>query len=170
MELRNWLNTTTAGQIRSREVKPLRPRDTLSEAAEMLLAEQVTGAPVVSDEGVVVGVFSANDLLTAEMKVSQTQRKIESGFFSSSLALPASVYASRLAQMRDQMQPALEQPAEKFMTSDLVSVTPDTPLATVVQHMVDAHVHRVLVLDENKRLLGIATTTDVLAVLLQAGR
>ena len=38
----------------------------------------------------------------------------------------------------------------------------------LVRGIVDAHVHRVIVLDEKRRLVGIVTTTDVLAALLRA--
>ena len=53
------------------------------------------------------------------------------------------------------------------MTTDQVSVSEDTPLATVVQYMVDAHIHRVLVVGAENQLLGIISTTDVLAALLR---
>jgi CBS-domain-containing membrane protein len=36
--------------------------------------------------------------------------------------------------------------------------------------MVDAHIHRVVVLDDRKRLRGIVSTTDVLAALRRAAR
>ena len=58
-----------------------------------------------------------------------------------------------------------EQPVEHFMTTDLVSVTENTPLQTIVQQMVDAHIHRVVVLDDHQHLQGIISTMDVLAAL-----
>lgn len=170
MDIRQWLQTT-AGEMMFRDIKALRPNDTLATAAETLMAEQITGAPVVDEEGVVLGVFSATDVLAAERNASEQQRQAaESSFWHSALALPASVYAARLAEMREQMVPALEQPVERFMTTDLVSVSEQTPAATVIQHMLDAHIHRVLVLDDAERLVGIVSTTNVLAALLQAGQ
>jgi predicted transcriptional regulator len=171
MEISQWLVSTTAGEITIRDVTTLRPQDTLAAAAELLISEQITGAPVVDEGGIVLGVLSASDLMTAERQVGREQQQIaESSFWHSSLALPRSVYAAKIAEVRDKLLPALDQPVERFMTTDLVSVSEETPLATVIQHMVDAHIHRVLVLDDAKRLVGIVTTTNVLAALLRLGR
>jgi len=77
--------------------------------------------------------------------------------------------AHRLAEVRDKLAPAAEQGVARFMTTDLVSVSQDTPLMKVVRNMVDAHVHRVLVLDDDGNLEGIISTTDVLAALMRVG-
>ena len=50
------------------------------------------------------------------------------------------------------------------MTTDIVSVEPQTPLAEVARRMVDAHIHRVFVLDQG-RPVGVITSTDILAAL-----
>lgn len=93
-----------------------------------------------------------------------------SNFFSSNLALPESVYLEKLEQVRDKLSPAAEQPVEHFMTTDLVSVSTEDSLQEIVQSMVDAHLHRVLVIDQDKQLQGIIATTDVLAALLRDSR
>ena len=48
------------------------------------------------------------------------------------------------------------------MSRDLVFVRPDTPVANVARKMLDQGVHRLLVLDEEKYLLGLVTATDFL--------
>jgi CBS-domain-containing membrane protein len=171
MDIRDWLSETTASDIMVRDVITFDRDQTLAAAADLLLREQITGAPVVDADGTCVGVLSVSDVTGAEEKVADERRKVaESSLFHSHLALPASVYAAKLAEVRDKIAPAAEQPVERFMTSDLVSVREVTPLETVVQRMVDAHVHRVVVLDADHRLKGIVSTTDVLAALLRASR
>jgi CBS domain-containing protein len=49
------------------------------------------------------------------------------------------------------------------MTADVVTAATDTPLPEVARMMVDAHIHRVPVLDEHGRPVGVVTSTDVLA-------
>lgn len=59
-------------------------------------------------------------------------------------------------------------PTEKvgfFMTPDAVTVDADTPLPELAQRMVDAHVHRVIVIDRRNRPVGIVSSTDLLAAL-----
>lgn len=168
MEMRDWLEKTSAAEIMVRDVVTMAPGNTLAQAADLFLREQITGAPVVDRNGACVGVLSASDVIGAEGKVAEEARKIaESSFWNSNLALPASVYAEKLAAVRDKLAPAAEQPVERFMTTDLVSVGEDTPLAKVVRNMVDAHIHRVLVMGSGNRLLGIISTTDVLAASLR---
>jgi CBS-domain-containing membrane protein len=170
MELKDWLNRTTAKELMVRQVVSLGPEDSLAVASGRLLREQVTGAPVLDEKGVCVGVLSASDISAAEGKLATQREKIAaSSFWSSNLALPASVYAERLAGLRDKLAPAAEQPVRRFMTTDLVSVPIDASVLTIVQHMVEAHVHRVLVLDRQGRLEGLISATDVMAALLRAG-
>jgi CBS domain-containing protein len=169
MDIGAWLGTTRASDLMVRSVVTLKPADTLAHAAAVMLHEQISGAPVIDREGVCVGVLSASGILGAEDKVAQEQRKVaESSFWNSNLALPMSVYADKLEEVREKIAPAAGQPVERFMTSDLVSVTADTPLRVVVESMVNAHVHRVVVLDADRRLRGIISTTDVLAALLRS--
>ena len=171
MEIHQWLSATKAAEFMVRNIVTLAECDTLSQAASVLLNEQISGAPVANKGGVCVGVLSASDLIGAEEHVAKEQAEIaDSTFFNSNLALPASVYQERLEAVRDKLAPAAEQQVKRFMTSDVVSVTGDTPLSTVVQNMVDAHVHRVLVLDEDRQPQGIISTTDILAALLRAAR
>ena len=48
-----------------------------------------------------------------------------------------------------------------IMTHELVTVPPDMPISEVAQTMREQHVHRVLV-TENRELLGVLTTFDLL--------
>jgi CBS domain-containing protein len=62
-----------------------------------------------------------------------------------------------------------DEKVEQFMSIDPVMVTPDTPIAELAQRMVDAHIHRVVVVDERCRPLGIVSSTDILARVARAG-
>jgi CBS domain-containing protein len=170
MLLHDWILSTKVNDIMVRKLATVRPDQTLSEAAAMMLSEQISGLPVVDLDGVCRGVFSVTDILRAEEKVAEQQWAISSTFFSSNLTLPDSVYVEKLEQVRDKLSPAAEQTVEHFMTTDLVSVSTEDSLKEIVQSMVDAHLHRVLVIDQDQRLQGIITTTDVLAVLLRDSR
>jgi CBS domain-containing protein len=168
MNVRDWLVNSSAQEMMVRNVRTLSPKDSLADAAGVLLHEQMSGAPVVDERGVCVGVLSASDIVGAEERVAAArQREAQSSLWHSQLALPASVYESRLAEIRDKIAPAAKQPIERFMTPDVVSVAPHTPILKVIQNMVDAHIHRVVVLDEERRLQGIISTIDVLAALLR---
>ncbi len=168
MDLLLWLESTKAEHVMVRDVVTLDQESILAHGAALLLEEQISGLPVVNNEGACVGILSASDVIGSGERASLEREKIaESSFWSSNLALPSRVYADKLEAVRDKIAPAAEQPVKHFMTADLVSVGEDVRLTTVVQYMVDAHIHRVVVLDEAKRLRGIISTIDVLAAMLR---
>jgi CBS domain-containing protein len=57
----------------------------------------------------------------------------------------------------------------QYMTADPVAAAPDTPVRALARMMLDAHVHRVIVVDGGRRPVGVVSTTDVLAALAYAG-
>jgi CBS domain-containing protein len=63
-----------------------------------------------------------------------------------------------------------EHPVRKHMTTDTVMVGRDTTLVTIARKMLDAHIHRVIVVDEEERPVGVVSSTDVLAAVAYAGR
>jgi CBS domain-containing protein len=51
----------------------------------------------------------------------------------------------------------------RYMTSTPVTVRPNTPIRELARLMLDMHIHRLIVLDEQRRPIGIVSGTDVLA-------
>jgi CBS-domain-containing membrane protein len=51
----------------------------------------------------------------------------------------------------------------EFMTADAVTASEDTPIRILTRMMIDASVHRVIVVDTAGRPVGIVSSTDVLA-------
>jgi len=157
-----------AEEVMVHDVTTLRRDDTLANAAYTFLHKQISGAPVVDNDGRCVGVLSVTDVLGAAEKVAERQAEIAEAFFSrSDLVLPATVYEDDLAAVRDKIAPAAEQPVEIFMVKDLVWIRSDDTVEKVARDFIDAHIHRVLVIDNKGKLAGLITTTDVIAALLR---
>jgi CBS domain-containing protein len=152
----------------TKAVAALRVSDRLTDAITLLLREQTSGAPVVNDGGVCVGVFSATDVLNFHNRAGQLSAPKRRACFDTWNA--GADWWRDFGRVSEQIGPQLHKSVAEFMTQDVVSVTEETPLATIIQYMVDAHVHRVLVLDSSRRLKGIVTTMDVLAAVLRAAR
>ena len=49
------------------------------------------------------------------------------------------------------------------MSTDPVTVAPSTPITDLTRKMIDAHIHRVIVVDEQDHPIGVVSSTDVLA-------
>jgi CBS domain-containing protein len=67
-----------------------------------------------------------------------------------------------------EMEKLPSDPVRQYMTADPVTVVPSTPIRTLARLMIDAHIHRVIVVDEEGKPQGIVSATDVLAALAYA--
>jgi CBS domain-containing protein len=56
----------------------------------------------------------------------------------------------------------------RFMTPDPVTAQPATSIRVLARMMIDAHIHRVIVTDQEGRPVGVVSSTDVLAALAHA--
>jgi CBS domain-containing protein len=56
----------------------------------------------------------------------------------------------------------------QHMTPDPVTARPDTPIRDLARLMIDAHIHRLIVVDGERRPLGVVSSTDLLAALARA--
>jgi CBS domain-containing protein len=187
----------TAGDVMKGPVECLPRGMSLRAAAAVLRRSQLSGAPVVDEDGRCVGVLSAADVLRwAEEAPGEGRRRLRTcsyqedtvradgrpgvlctlpegacvlqrpGFTGAGAAglfcqLPHSVFV-------DWQQVIEEGPTDEvsnYMTRDVVTVDPATLLPWVARRMIDAHIHRLLVLDGAGRPVGIVTSTDVLAAL-----
>jgi len=55
-----------------------------------------------------------------------------------------------------------------FRGADLVTSPPQALLSTVARQMIDAHIHRVIVVDDHGHPLGIVSSTDIVAAVAYA--
>jgi CBS domain-containing membrane protein len=142
------LHTLTAEDLMSREVVAIPMGMSLRGAALRLIHAHVSGAPVVDDAGRCVGVLSTADFL----KLAGNQRRNESG--SSCVCCDWQVM---------ELQAVPEDAVRNYMTADLVAARADMSLSELARCMLDAHIHRVIVVDDERRPIGVVSTTDILA-------
>lgn len=121
-------------------VQCLRPGQTLEDAARLFTNEGVSGAPVVGDDGHLVGVLCKTDLLEQSPFIRHAPR----------------------AHVSD------------AMTRAVITVRGNDLGMSAVRLMASHEIHRVIVVDDSDRPIGIVTTLDVLGAIvrgdpLQAG-
>ncbi len=182
--------------IMTTDVKAVGPETTLRELAEFLVAEEVSGAPVVSG-GVVVGVVSATDLLEfdAENRVVPAYRERAEAGFGAEVAYEAEVGAaiwsseeddppaayfadlwegagadldSRLEREGPDWDALDEHAVGEIMTRRVVSLHPTATVRDAAALMILSGVHRLLVLD-GEELVGLVSTTDIMQAVAQRG-
>lgn len=121
--------------------------------ARMLADRGISAAPVTDAQRRVLGIVSEGDLL----RHIAGEDKADLGFFGVLFSDPHRL-ASEYAKTHGKT-------ARNVMTSNLVSVTPDTPVEEVAKLMAKRNVRRVLVMEGDK-LLGIVSRADLLRAIL----
>jgi len=148
----------TAADLMTAPVTTLPQTMTLREAARLLSGASISGAPVVDAEGHCVGVLSSSDFVTWAGKGAEAGEEGKAITFIAPWGELISVEDSPDHQIHH------------FMTSQPVTVAPRTPIGELAQMMVDAHIHRILVVVDHDGPRGIVTSTDILAAVARAAR
>lgn len=148
-----------ARDVMTADVVTVREDTTLNELAELLAREDISGAPVVDVDDRLVGVISTRDLLAAVTedraagpaeRPDYFRRGWEDSYDQEDLV--GVEIRDQGPMVRDVMNPA------NF------TVAEETPISEVARLMLQAHVHRVLVL-RGDALVGIVSTSDLLGIL-----
>jgi len=133
--------------------------DTMHEAAQVLRKGDISGAPVVDEHGRCVGMLSAADFV---------RREADEGN-----GMPPSAYA--LSERAEDARPIPlevgeigEDRVSKYMSATVQSVRAEMPLIKAAEMMCVQHIHRLPVLDETGRPLGMITSLDLTAALVHA--
>lgn len=143
----------------SRDLVHVFVSDTVQEALELMRNNRVSGLPVVDGRGHCVGVISASDILDL------TQEMEDDIAAASRVGAPF----QQLALERLADSDLATRVVNEVMTHEVVSVRPDATLAKAAKLILDKQVHRVVVVDESNRLVGIVSTTDILRAVAGSG-
>ncbi|HTQ70296.1 MAG TPA: CBS domain-containing protein [Acidocella sp.] len=139
-------------EIMTRNAISVHPRTTVVDAARIMLANHVSGLPVLDESATLVGVVTEGDLL----RRAEIGTEGEQAGWLKALLQPAAVAADYVATHSRHVS--------GVMTHNPIFVTPDTPLAEVVQVMLRKRIKRLPVLENNK-LIGMVSRADLLKAL-----
>lgn len=147
------LTSLTAADIMSRDPVVIPRHLSLRTAAKILSQHRVTGAPVVNAGGECVGVLSATDFM------QQAEGRSKPSWSAHECA----------CSDWDLMEPDLvpENDVDTVMTHDPVMADENTSIVTLARMMLNAHIHRVVIVDVANKPVGVVSSTDILAALSQ---
>ncbi len=148
-----------ARTVKARIVKDIMTRDPVRvtadtsarELARVLESNEISGVPVVDAQDRVIGVVSRTDLL----------RRCVEGPLGSRPGSFLEAIAEGLDRGRGLEAAALGS-VEDFMSGDPVTAGPDETLPAAAARMAEERVHRIVVVDPQRRCLGIVTSLDLL--------
>ena len=145
-----------AGDLMSHHVVMIPKEMSIQGAARLLSRAQVSGAPVVDEQGRCVGVISSTDFVhwvEGETKPHPSDSA-------------SKCMCSAWQILEEEKLP--ECSVQTLMTKDPVTVTPNARIGVLAKTMLNAHIHRVVVVDERAQPIGIVSTTDILAAVARA--
>ena len=147
----------TAADLMTTHVTTIPPEMSLREAGRLLFRSDISGAPVVDSQGKCLGILSASDFVHWVGSGDEPRERHE----------PTSFIAPWGDVIR--LDESDDDEVRRYMTEGPVTVTCATPITEIAQNMVDAHIHRVLVV-RDEQPCGIVTSTDLMAAIAKAGR
>lgn len=149
----NRLDQLTVADAMTRKVVVITANSTMAEAADTLSEHHITGAPVVDELGQCVGIISGTDFIhyKAEELDAANRRHVlskndPSGHFC--------IDEVRHDLVRSHMTPAVQ------------TLAATCPLVAAARCMCHEHIHRLIVVDDHAKPVGVLTSLDLVATLI----
>jgi CBS domain-containing protein len=152
------MSQTVANWMTS-EVLTVTPDTPLPEAINILIDRHIGGLPVVDDEGKLVGVLSESDLMWREKGIEQPPYM---------MFLGGVIYFQNPATYERDLHKAFGQAVGEVMTTQTISVAPNTLLSVAARIMHDKKIHRLPVVDGSHHPIGIITQADIVRAIAAA--
>ena len=122
----------TVGDVMRTPVTGLSPRQTLHQVFQLFEQRMISGAPVLEEDGGVLGVLSRTDIAAFLIRGGSTEALVE-----------------------------------EIMTPVVFKALADDPITKPLQTMVEMRIHRLVVVDQQNRAVGIVTSLDLMEELLK---
>ena len=146
----------TVKDIMTTRVITLAPETDIVQAASTLLENRINGAPVVDEEGRLVGILCQSDLVAQQKKLPlPTVFTLLDGYIS----------LTSSKQLEKEVRKIAALTVGDAMTPNPVTVHVDTGIDTVAALMVDSKFHTLPVLS-GKELVGVVGKADILRTLI----
>ena len=152
------LTSAKASDIMSQPVISVFIKDSIRSVADLFVRKDISGAPVLGEDGYVVGVMTKTDLARYDKQRVETlarERLIDGKALETAEEIPAGGFHV------DE-----DETIEAWFNPKVYWVSPDDSLARVTETMWKHHVHHLLVkATSSKDLAGVITTFDLLRFL-----
>lgn len=154
------LSSLTAADIMTRDILPAQDTWDIVTLAEFLVANGISGAPVIDEEGSLRGVVSVTDIarFTVEGDAAEERRYAHQ------------YYTDRILFEENELEEGIEVREDDgarvadIMTPAVFTVEENTSLEEVSRSMVSNHIHRVFV-SKQGRITGLISALDILATI-----
>ncbi len=141
-----------AGEVMSRDVKLLTPKQTIRQAWELMLKKGTKAMPVVNSEGHAIGILTDGDLIS---RAGLTQRLSIARHFESEMI-------NRELEKLEQSHTLVED----VMSKPVITIRADTSIGQAVNLMKKHEIKRLPVINEKDVLVGMLSRFDILRLVV----
>jgi len=145
----------TVKDIMTEQVVCLAERDNLAKVMEVLQVGRFRHVPIIDRQKTIVGIISDRDVLRY-LPFREAQRRPQ-----------AKMFRNGLFDV-DPEELVIRQPTNRIMKRDVTHVPPDCSFHEAVKMLQEMNISCLPVTDDEKKIIGIATVTDVMRGLLAA--
>ncbi len=152
------MNTdASVASIMSTDVVSVAPETSVTEVAQLMVDHDISGIPVV-DDGILVGLVTEVDVVSREIDVDPPAY----GTF-----LDA-IFRFPWDRSDEELRRVLASTAGELMTRDVKTISPDAPIRDAANMMFKQELNPLPVVDEDGRLLGIISRSDIVRMIATA--
>jgi CBS domain-containing protein len=145
-------------EVMTTEVVTLNGFMSIREAAEVLAARNISGAPVVDNEDKLIGVLTESDILLSVKNAADEVHMVFPSIHTMGVMF-------ELSKGETEIMKAFEEQANTVvmdvMTRNVITCRPDTALNEVASLLVEKRINRIPVIDDDDRVVGIVTRGDI---------
>ena len=160
------MNTLTARDIMTTEVVGVKADWPLDRLAEFLVENSISGAPVLSDNGRLLGVVSLTDIVRhTTLPLKERHRNRTHEYYLPDLDYQYSEEDISSFDLRDEYTTTVND----IMTTVIFSVKEDTNVREIADIMIRGRIHRIFVTQKDQ-VVGIISALDMLKVIMEVCR
>lgn len=141
-------------EIMTKDITSISPETTAQEALDLLQKIQISGVPVIDQDGKLVGMFTEKDILHYLLP-SYIERV---GRF---------VYEENPKATKKKFYELSNIKVKQLMRKDVITTSPDAALCEVARIMLTQKARRLPVVDQQGKVVGIVARCDILKAFIQ---
>ncbi|MCK5533889.1 CBS domain-containing protein [bacterium] len=146
-----------AKEIMTKKVFTVSPEMSISDVASFLLAQKISGAPVINKQGKLIGIVTEDDLIFQDKKIHfPTVVNILGGL----------IYLENFKHFDDELKKIMAQNVLEIMTKEVITIKEDTSVCEIATLMTEKQVHLFPVMDQD-RIVGIVGKADIVKAIAE---
>ena len=156
-------------ELMTSDLKTVGPDAPLKEAARRMIEFGVSGLPVTTDSGALIGVITEADFVKMEADRSPSKRRRLLTWFTKDTKIHESERRRLLTWFTKGTKiHESERRVRDAMTDDVIALGPDADHVEAARVMTKAGIERIPITGDSGELLGLLTRSDILRVFVRA--